>query len=356
MIGDPSGRSAERNLLDRATLDANRGAIGAQLTRLLDFSGATGALLLDNLEWLGGLGMIDFLRDTGKHLTVSYMLAKDSVKSRLEGGLSFTEFSYMLLQSYDFLMLRKLHGVELQMGGSDQWGNITAGSELIRRVDGSGREGAPLSFGLCFPLLLVPSGEKFGKTAAGAVWLSADRTSPFAFRQFFMDQPDDALEVLLQRLTLDDQEAIRALLDEHAKNPGGRVGQRRLATAVTALVHGESEEMRVRQVAETLFGGPEGRGSDPRALDANGLATLAAELPTAPLPSAAEATLIDLVIAAGFGASKSEARRLVEQGGISVNGDVAADPSALGSSFNRLNDGSLLLCKGRRDYRMLRAG
>lgn len=356
MIGDPSGRSAERNLLDRATLDANRGAIGAQLARLLDFSGASGALLLDNLEWLGGLGMIDFLRDTGKHLTVSYMLAKDSVKSRLEGGLSFTEFSYMLLQSYDFLMLRKLHGVELQMGGSDQWGNITAGSELIRRVDGDGREGAPLAFGLCYPLLLAKSGEKFGKTAEGAVWLSAERTSPFAFRQFFMDQPDEALEELLQRLTLDESAAIHALLGEHAKNPGGRAGQRRLATAVTTLVHGESEELRARQVAETLFGGPDGRGSDPRALDASGLATLAAELPTAPLPSTAEATLVDLVIAAGFAASKSEARRLVEQGGVSINGDAAADPNALGSSFSRLSDGSLLLRKGRRDYRMLRAG
>lgn len=356
MIGDPSGRSAERNLLDRATLDVNRASIGGQLGRLLDFSGASGALLLDNLEWLGGLGMIDFLRDTGKHLTVSYMLAKDSVKSRLEGGLSFTEFSYMLLQSYDFLMLRRLHGVELQMGGSDQWGNITAGSELIRRVDGDGREGSQLAFGLCYPLLLAKSGEKFGKTAEGAVWLSTERTSTFAFRQFFMDQPDEGLEGLLQRLTLDSTDSISELLADHAKNPGARTGQRRLATAVTTLVHGESEELRVRAVAETLFGGPDGRGSDPRALDAAGLATLAAEIPTAPLPSGTDATLLDLVTTAGFATSKSEARRLVEQGGISVNGEAAGDPVARASSFARLADGSLLLRKGRRDYRMLRAG
>ena len=314
MIGDPSGRSAERNLLDRATLDANRASIGGQLGRLLDFSGASGALLLDNLEWLGDLGMIDFLRDTGKHLTVSYMLAKDSVKSRLEGGLSFTEFSYMLLQSYDFLMLRKLHGVELQMGGSDQWGNITAGSELIRRVDGDGREGSPLAFGLCYPLLLAKSGEKFGKTAEGAVWLSTERTSTFAFRQFFMDQPDEQLAELLNRLTLDTTESINELLADHAKNPGARTGQRRLATAVTTLVHGESEELRARAVAETLFGGPDGRGSDPRALDVAGLASLASEIPTAPLPAGADATLLDLVLAAGFATSKSEARRLVGQG------------------------------------------
>ncbi len=356
MIGDPSGRSSERNLLDRATLDANRASIGGQLGRLLDFSGASGALLLDNLEWLGNLGMIDFLRDTGKHLTVNYMLAKDSVKSRLEGGLSFTEFSYMLLQSYDFLMLRKLHGVELQMGGSDQWGNITAGTELIRRVDGDGREGAPLAFGLCYPLLLAKNGEKFGKTADGAVWLSAERTSPFAFRQFFMDQPDEQLEDLLHRLTLESADSITELLADHAKNPGARTGQRRLATAVTALVHGESEEARARTVAETLFGGPEGRGSDPRALDAAGLASLASEIPTAPLPAGADATLLDLVLAAGFATSKSEARRLVEQGGISVNGVAAGDPAASASSFVRLADGSLLLRKGRRDYRMLRAG
>jgi len=356
MIGDPSGRSSERNLLDRATLDANRASIGGQLGRLLDFSGASGALLLDNLEWLGNLGMIDFLRDTGKHLTVNYMLAKDSVKNRLEGGLSFTEFSYMLLQSYDFLMLRKLHGVELQMGGSDQWGNITAGTELIRRVDGDGREGAPLAFGLCYPLLLAKSGEKFGKTADGAVWLSAERTSPFAFRQFFMDQPDEQLEDLLHRLTLESADSITELLADHAKNPGARTGQRRLATAVTALVHGESEEARARTVAETLFGGPEGRGSDPRALDAAGLASLASEIPSAPLPAGADATLLDLVLAAGFATSKSEARRLVEQGGISVNGEAAGDPAASASSFVRLADGSLLLRKGRRDYRMLRAG
>ena len=356
MIGDPSGRSAERNLLDRATLDANRASIGGQLGRLLDFSGASGALLLDNLEWLGDLGMIDFLRDTGKHLTVSYMLAKDSVKSRLEGGLSFTEFSYMLLQSYDFLMLRKLHGVELQMGGSDQWGNITAGSELIRRVDGDGREGSPLAFGLCYPLLLAKSGEKFGKTAEGAVWLSTERTSTFAFRQFFMDQPDEQLAELLNRLTLDTTESINELLADHAKNPGARTGQRRLATAVTTLVHGESEELRARAVAETLFGGPDGRGSDPRALDVAGLASLASEIPSAPLPAGADATLLDLVLAAGFATSKSEARRLVEQGGISVNGEAAGDPATSASSFVRLADGSLLLRKGRRDYRMLRAG
>lgn len=356
MIGDPSGRSAERNLLDRATLDANRAAIGGQLARLLDFSGAKGALLLDNLSWLGEVGLIDFLRDTGKHLTVGYMLAKDSVKSRLEGGLSFTEFSYMLLQSYDFLMLRRLHGVELQMGGSDQWGNITAGTELIRRVEGGSSEGATLAFGLCYPLLVAKSGAKFGKTAEGAVWLDPKRTSPFAFRQFWIDQEDVQVRELLYRFTLDPVDEIAALLAAHESDPSPRRAQRHLATRLTAMVHGAEEEARAAAVAETLFGAPGGGVRDPRALDATSLAMLAAELEGGVLPPEVDATLVDLVIAAGVASSKGEARRLIEQGGISVNGSPATDPAAAARSFPPLADGSLLLRKGRREHRMLRAG
>lgn len=355
MIGDPSGRSAERNLLDRATLDANRAAIGTQLARLLDFSGAKGALLLDNLAWLGELDLIDFLRDTGKHLTVGYMLAKDSVKSRLEAGLSFTEFSYMLLQSYDFLMLRRLHGVELQMGGSDQWGNITAGAELIRRVEGDGREGAPLAFGLCYPLLVAKSGAKFGKTAEGTVWLDPKRTSPYAFRQFWMEQEDAQVAELLYRFTLDPVSDVAALLVEHEREPSARLAQRHLAARITAMVHGEAEEARAAEVAETLFGRPGGGARDPRDLSRESLAILAAELEGGELPQEADATLVDLLIAAGVAASKGEARRLVEQGGVSVNGTPATDPTAPAAGFPRLADGSLLLRKGRRDYRILRA-
>ena len=353
MIGDPSGRSSERSLLDRPTLEANRAAIGAQLARLVDFEGPSGALLLDNLAWLGEAGLIDFLRDTGKHLTVGYMLAKDSVKSRLEGGLSFTEFSYMLLQSYDFLMLRRLHGVELQMGGSDQWGNITAGAELIRRVDGGGAE-APLAFGLCYPLLVSKGGEKFGKTAAGAIWLDPARTSPFAFWQFWMEQDDDEVEALLLRLTLDPPAATAERLREHAANASLRTAQRHLAKTLTTLVHGADHAARAAAVAEALFG-RSAEGSL-RGLDAAALAMIGRELPSAPLPEGGEATLVDLVLAAGFAQSKGEARRLIEQGGISVNGDPAGDPGAAAEGFAPLADGSLLLRKGRRDYRALRRG
>ena len=354
MIGDPSGRSAERNLLDRATLDHNRAAIGAQLANLVDFTGKSGALLLDNLSWLGELGLIDFLRDTGKHLTVGYMLAKESVKTRLEGGLSFTEFSYMLLQSYDFLMLRKLHGVELQMGGSDQWGNITAGTELIRRTEGERADGAPQAFGLCYPLLLARSGAKFGKTAEGAVWLDPAQTSPFAFRQFWMEQDDESIASLLHRFTLESVTDIAALMARHAEHPAARRAQRHLARSVTAMVHGADLEARAATVADALFGDGEGGAPDLRGLTAEALAMLANELPTSVLPAAAEATLVDLVIAAGLGTSKSEARRLIEQGGVSVNGAPAPDAAAAVSSFVPLADGSLLLRKGRRDYRLLR--
>lgn len=354
MIGDPSGRSAERNLLDRATLDHNRAAIGAQLATLVDFSGKSGALLLDNLSWLGDLGLIDFLRDTGKHLTVGYMLAKESVKTRLEGGLSFTEFSYMLLQGYDFVMLRKLHGVELQMGGSDQWGNITAGTELIRRTEGESAGRELQAFGLCYPLLLAKSGAKFGKTAEGAVWLDPARTSPFAFRQFWIDQDDESIASLLHRFTLDSLTETAALMARHAENPAARRAQRHLARTVTNMVHGVEVEVRAAAVADALFGDGEGGAPDLRALTADALTMLAGELPTSGLPAASDSTLVDLVIAAELATSRSEARRLIDQGGISVNGAPAPDGTVLASAFTPLADGSLLLRKGRRDYRLLR--
>jgi tyrosyl-tRNA synthetase len=354
MIGDPSGRSSERNLLDRATLDQNRAAIGAQLANLVDFTGSNGALLLDNLSWLGDLGLIDFLRDTGKHLTVGYMLAKESVKTRLDGGLSYTEFSYMLLQSYDFMMLRKLHGVELQMGGSDQWGNITAGTELIRRTEGEHPDGAPRAYGLCYPLLLAKSGAKFGKTAEGAVWLDPTRTSPFAFRQFWMEQDDDAVASLLARFTLESGAETAALMARHTENPAARRAQRHLARSVTSMVHGADLEARAAAVADALFGNGEGGAPDVRGLTGDALAMLANELPSSTLPTSEEATLTDLVIAAGFGSSKGEARRLIEQGGISVNGEPAPNAAAATTTFAPLADGSLLLRKGRRDYRLLR--
>ena len=230
MIGDPSGRSAERNLLDRETLATNAATIRGQLERYLDFSaGPSGARLANNMDWLEPMTMIDFLRDVGKHFTVPYMLAKDSVQTRLDRGLSFTEFSYMLLQSADFAHLHRTMGVELQMGGADQWGNITAGLELIRRT-AAGSDGDEPAFALAYPLLLSPSGTKFGKSDTGdSIWLDADRTSPFTFYQHWLNTDDRDVGTYLRWFTTMAPDAIEALDAEVIAAPGARAAQRTLA-------------------------------------------------------------------------------------------------------------------------------
>ena len=253
MIGDPSGRSSERNLLDRATLESNVAALRTQLERFLDFTpGSGGAVMVNNLDWLGELSLIDFLRDTGKHFTIPYMLAKDSVQTRLERGLSFTEFSYMLLQSYDFWHLHTTMGVELQMGGADQWGNITAGLELIRRHGGSGssdaavgRDGegadAAAAHGLAYKLLLSPSGTKFGKSESGeSVWLDPRRTTPYAFYQYWLNTDDRDVGTYLRWFTDLGRDEIEALDAETAARPEARTAQRTLARDITARTHGDA--------------------------------------------------------------------------------------------------------------------
>src|SRR5690606_7938255 len=231
MIGDPSGKAAERQLLTREQVEQNVEGIRAQLARFLDFSGEAGARLVDNHEWLGSLGLIAFLRDTGKHFTVNYMLAKESVARRLEQaeGISFTEFSYMLLQAYDFLELFSRYGCTLQMGGSDQWGNITAGIELIRRVRGAA------AYGIVQPLVTTASGAKFGKTEAGTVWLDPERTSPFRFYQFWLNTDDRDVERWLKAFTFLPLDEIADVMAAQAENPAARAAQRRLAEEVTAL-------------------------------------------------------------------------------------------------------------------------
>ena len=257
MIGDPSGRSSERNLLDRATLESNVAALRTQLERFLDFTpGTGGAVMVNNLDWLGELSLIDFLRDTGKHFTIPYMLAKDSVQTRLERGLSFTEFSYMLLQSYDFWHLHTTMGVELQMGGADQWGNITAGLELIRRMGASASAARPVddggevadddaahddaAHGLAYKLLLSPSGTKFGKSESGeSVWLDSRRTTPYAFYQYWLNTDDRDVGTYLRWFTDLGREEIEALDTETAARPEARTAQRTLARDITARTHGD---------------------------------------------------------------------------------------------------------------------
>ncbi|HYI23230.1 MAG TPA: tyrosine--tRNA ligase [Candidatus Limnocylindrales bacterium] len=323
MIGDPSGKSAERNLLDDDTLDANRAAIRSQLERFLDFDGKLGARLFDNRDWLAKYGLIEFLRDIGKHFPLSYMLAKDSVSTRMDKGISYTEFSYMTLQATDFLHLYREHGVELQMGGADQWGNITAGTELIRRAEGLDENGESRAFAVACPLLLTSTGAKFGKTAEGTVWLSADLTSPYEFYQYWIGQDDRDVAMMLRRLTLLEADEIYELEEQQRSTPEKRPAHRRLASVMTARVHGEDEARRQEKVAEALFAGQPLR--DPEVLD-----VLFGELDHFEFGDD-ELTLdaAELAVAGGLFTSKSEARRMIQQGGFSINDErVTAEDGA----------------------------
>ena len=324
MIGDPSGRSTERNLLDRATLERNVTAIRGQLERFLDFSPGSGAAaMVDNLDWLGELGLIDFLRDTGKHFTVPYMLSKDSVQVRLDRGLSYTEFSYMLLQAYDFWHLHRTMGVELQMGGADQWGNITAGLELIRRTSGVG-EDAPdqPAHGLAYKLLLSPSGTKFGKSVSGdSIWLDAERTSPFAFYQYWLNADDRDVGTYLRWFTEFDRDRIEALEGELAARPETRAAQRALARDITARTHGEAAAAQAEADSEALFSGD--RLADPDVLESLFASTGGFRFTADALESGVAALLAD----AGLVASRGEARRLIGNGGLTVNGSRVSDPA-----------------------------
>ena len=363
LIGDPSGRSAERPLLDRSAIQANVHAIRDQLAHYLDFApGPTQALLVNNLDWLGDARLLDFLRDIGKHFTVPYMLAKDSVQVRMDKGLSFTEFSYMLLQATDFMHLHRSYGVELQCGGADQWGNITAGLELIRRTTGLRRPGAdggpdPVH-GLAYPLLLNASGAKFGKSESGeSIWLDPALTSPYRFYQYWLDAEDRDVGTYLRWFTLFDRVQIEELEAGQAANPERRGAQRALARDLTERTHGRGAAERVARVSELLFGG------DPAAADAQTLADLAAEIPAAPWPEGEPADparpgleLVEVLLLAGAASSRGEARRPVEQGGIHVNGRPARDLEERFTADDLLAGRFLLVRRGKRDQRVLVRG
>ncbi len=322
MIGDPSGRSSERNLLDRETLEANVGSLRLQLERFLDFSPGPGAAtMVNNLDWLGPLPLIDFLRDTGKHFTIPYMLAKDSVQTRLERGLSFTEFSYMLLQAYDFAHLYREMGVELQMGGADQWGNITAGLELIRRTSGAGEDAHP-AHGLAYKLLLSPSGTKFGKSDEGeSVWLDPKRTSPYAFYQYWLNTDDRDVGTYLRWFTEMGRDEIEALEAEAAARPEARSAQRVLAGDVTARTHGEPAAAAAIRDSEAMFAG--GPIADPDVLRSLFESTGGFRFDPSSLAAGAAAFLAD----AGVFASRGEARRAIAGGGVTINGVRVTDPA-----------------------------
>ena len=321
MIGDPSGRSAERNLQSREQIDV--ASIRPQLERFLDFSGPGAAVMANNAEWLEPLMLLDFLRDVGKHFTIPYMLAKDSVQVRLEGGLSFTEFSYMLIQSFDFQHLHRALDCELQMGGADQWGNITAGLELIRRTSEPRPDGAPHAYALAYPLLLTPSGAKFGKSESGeSVWLHADGTSPYAFYQHWLNTDDRDVSTYLRWFTTFEPGRILELEAAVESAPERREAQRALAWDITARVHGEAAAGQARVASEAAFSG--GPITDPAVLAtlhraADGFAYTAADVADGP---------VGFLVSTGTFASKGEARRAIAGGGVTVNEHRLADADA----------------------------
>ena len=321
MIGDPSGRSQERRLLTAADLEANLKGIRAQLSRILDFERpGNSALMVNNAEWLGHCGLLDFLRDTGKHFTINSMLQKESISRRLETeeGISFTEFSYLLLQARDFVELCDRYNCTLQIGGSDQWGNITAGIDLIRKVRGK------QAHGLVMPLLMTPSGTKFGKTEAGTVWLDADRTSPFTFYQFWLNTDDRDAATYLKFFTFLDQPAIQELEATIARTPERRDAQRVLARELTRLVHGAEQTAKAEHASEVLF------GENISTLSVDDVLSVFRDVPSSHVAQedipAEGLNLVDLVARVKLATSKSDARRLVQSGGVYVNNRRASDP------------------------------
>jgi tyrosyl-tRNA synthetase len=341
LIGDPSGRVSERLLNDAGTVEEWTERIRGQLSRFLDFDG--GALLVDNYDWLRELSAIKFLRDVGKHFPLGWMLGKESVRTRLEGeGLSYTEFSYMVLQAYDFLHLERTHGCLAQIGGSDQYGNITAGIELIRRADGLAAAGQTV------PLITDSSGQKFGKSTGAAVWLDPQRTSPYAFYQFWLNVTDVDAVRYLRLFTFLDRPEIEAIEADHAQHPERREAQRRLAGEMTVMVHGEGEWRRAVDVSEALFG--KGRLAD---VDPSGLEIALEAAPTLRLAGGEVPSFAALMVETGLAKSTSEAGRLASGGGVYANDDRVEDVSQAPGGAQFLGGRLLVLRRGRRSHALV---
>lgn len=352
MIGDPSGKSNERPLLKREQIEANVASIKEQLAHLLDFESKTNpARVINNADWLMQLPLLDFLRDTGKYFTVNYMIAKDSVRNRIEReeGISFTEFSYMLLQSYDFLYLHDTMGCKLQTGGSDQWGNITAGVELIRKVRGGEKQ----AYGMVYPLITKSDGTKFGKTESGSVWLSAQRTSPYRFYQFWLNTDDRDVVSYLKLFTFMTQSEIEELAASVSERPEAREAQRKLAREMTERMHGPTALARAEQATQALFGG------DISGLSGDDIADIFAEVPSNNMAKTslegAGMAVVDLLTESGFCKSKGEARRSIAEGGISINNQRVSDASASVTTGDLLDGRFLVLRRGKKNYHLVRA-
>lgn len=340
LVGDPSGRSAERSLNEADLVADWVDRIRNQLEGFLDFSGKNAAIMANNLDWTAPVSAIAFLRDIGKHFSVNQMLAKDSVASRLEsGGISYTEFSYQVMQAFDYLELFRRHNCALQIGGSDQWGNIVAGVDLIRRVE------AKSAHALTIPLLTKADGTKFGKTAEGAIWLDPTMTSAYALFQFFLNSDDRDVEQLLKTFSFKSRQELEALFESLKTNPGAREAHRELAREVTTLLHGADQGQKVEAAAKALFG-----QGDIRDLDIETLKSALAELPKTRIKKGEEIpSWVDLVTSSGVVESKSAARRVIKEGGAYLNNEKISGEDFTPKSSDLLHGQFLLLRKGKRD-------
>ncbi|MEN9380306.1 MAG: hypothetical protein RIR99_140 [Actinomycetota bacterium] len=340
LVGDPSGRNEERSLNSSEIVENWVNRIKGQVSSVLDFQATKNpAVVVNNLDWTSPLSAIEFLRDIGKHFSVNQMLAKDSVANRLEGGISYTEFSYQVLQAFDFLELFRRNNCTLQLGGSDQWGNIVAGLDLIRRVEGGS------GHALTVPLLTKADGTKFGKTAGGSVWLDPEMTSPYAFFQYWLNSDDKDVISFLKVFSFKSRAEIEALESEHLENPGARAAHRALARELTALIHGEETTVRVEEAARALFG-----QGDLTTLDEATLASALSELPRVTISSTDEIpTWVDLLAAAGVVDSKSAARRIVKEGGAYLNNEKISGEDFRLEKSHFLCGKYALLRKGKRD-------
>ncbi|SMG32556.1 tyrosine--tRNA ligase [Dethiosulfovibrio salsuginis] len=350
MIGDPSGKSKERNLLSIDIIRENVAGIKKQLAHFVDFDcGENSAVLLNNYDWLGDIPFLDFLRDVGRYFSVNYMIAKEHVKSRIndpEKTLSFTEFSYTLLQAYDFLHLNRVYGCKLQMGGNDQQGNIVSGIELIRKVDGK------QVYGGTNPLLLTSSGTKFGKTEGGAVWLDKERTSPYRFYQFWINSEDSAVEKLMKLFTFMPLEEIAEIMGRHTSSPERREAQKILAYEITSLVHGSDSADMAKRASDILFGGD----FDVKDLSPEMMKTLESEAPFSKINQPMPISLAELMIEAGAASSKGESKRLIKGGGVSLNGTKISDEHHELDENSLLQDGYVFLKVGKKRFFVLRHG